>query len=193
MRRTIVTASILVSLVALGACSSSEPDAKEASKNTLAPGMTILPGTIESKKVTDLTKECDAAVTPLRALMDKYDSGLEITDAADNTKLTDMMTTAATECADEYKRFYDEELLGWLNAEPSTIDVAPTPTAPTTPTESGPSTKTPDTKKPADGKSTTTSSTMVDTSSRKSPSPSAPSVTATPTTVKTAPATTDGK
>jgi hypothetical protein len=189
MRRTLVTASVLVSLIALGACSDSEPAGKEgASKNTLAPGMTILPGSIESQKVTDLPEACDDAVAPLRALMGKYDSGLEITDAADNTKLTDMMTTAATECEDEYKRFYEGELLGWLNAEPSTVPVAP---APTTPAAGGPSTKTPETKPASDKNASSSSSTP--TSESKAPTGEPVSSTSPSVTVKSAPRTTDGK
>jgi hypothetical protein len=127
----LITAISVTSLLALSGCSSGD-SSKDATKNTLEPGMTILPGTIESEKVNDLPAECEEAVEPLRGLMEKYDSGLEITDSADNAKLTDLMNAAAGECKDDYTRFYNQELLGWLNAEPSKVPSAPATTAKST-------------------------------------------------------------
>lgn len=166
----LITALSVTTLLALSACSSGETS-KEATKNTLEPGMTILPGSIESEKVNDLPEKCEEAVKPLRGLMEKYDSGLEITDAADNAKLTDLMNAAAGECKDDYTRFYNQELLGWLNAEPGKVPAASATTVKSTDDaekekDAEESTKsdtaTDDTTVPADTKSRTTSSVASD-------------------------------
>lgn len=87
---------------------------------TLPVGSSIAPGSIDSTTLSDLTSACADAVTPMRELMERYESGLVITSEEDNTALNDALRSARDGCGEEFTRFYNDEVLGWLNGAVST-------------------------------------------------------------------------
>lgn len=88
---------------------------------TTPPGET-LPAAQEPERVENLSARCLEAVTVLRDIMDRYDSGLAVA-AEDAPKLSDAINAlrapsgpdGEAPCASgEFDRFYTEEFAGWL-------------------------------------------------------------------------------
>lgn len=62
----------------------------------------------------DLSDECDTAVGSMRALMEQYESVLDV--PYDGTYDEAFQTAKAGCGAEEFQRFHDRELLGWIYA-----------------------------------------------------------------------------
>lgn len=93
-----------------------EVEAKRDQAN-VAPGEAVVPGSIASNQVENLSQACEAAVQPARDLQAKYKSGLAITEEADNAKINEVLSNAPVACsAEEYATWYYDEFVGWQNA-----------------------------------------------------------------------------
>ena len=71
------------------------------------------PGSIESVR-QDLSDDCDAAVSSMRDLMERYESVLDV--PYDGTYDEAFQAAKAGCGAEEFRRFHDRELLGWIYA-----------------------------------------------------------------------------
>jgi len=93
-----------------------EVEAKKDQAN-VQPGEAVVPGSIASNKVENLSEACAAAIQPARDLQGKYNSGLAITDEADIKKINEVLSNAPVACSpEEYATWYYDEFVGWQNA-----------------------------------------------------------------------------
>lgn len=80
----------------------------------VAPGSAVIPGSIESIRVEDLSATCSAGVSDLRDLMDRFESVRQV--PPDGT-FESARAAGQTECsAQEWSDFYTKELAGWIYA-----------------------------------------------------------------------------
>ena len=95
---------------------SPEVEAKKDQAN-VAPGEAVVPGSIASNQVGNLSAACAEAIQPARDLQAKYKSGLAVTEEADNTKINEVLSNAPLACSpEEYATWYYDEFGGWQNA-----------------------------------------------------------------------------
>jgi hypothetical protein len=86
---------------------------------TLPAGQEIATGSIEST-IQELDQECADAIQPIRDLQKKYQSALEQMEDADLSQLNDALSAGFASCsADDWSRYQELELKGWLYATPS--------------------------------------------------------------------------
>lgn len=134
-KHTLITGIALASMLVLGACGNSNDEAandgSETTVDTRVTPPTIAAGTqIELGSVTseiqEVSDKCAQVLQPIRDLEKKYQSGLELTDA-DRPAFNEALNKGFTECTpEEWTRFQELELKGWMNAVPSqeAIDAA---------------------------------------------------------------------
>jgi hypothetical protein len=126
--KVLVVAGLIASLSACSNSSNNETDTtKDATpavtidetikdQLTVDEGQAILPDSIESVTQENLSAECEAAVTPIRAIMAK--GGALSLGVEDNDKATTLLQAAKEVCgAQEYADFYTKEFAGWFNAK----------------------------------------------------------------------------
>jgi hypothetical protein len=126
---TLMTITLTGSLL-LGACSRGGEEVIEVPDEstttvdtrvtppTLAPGSQIALGEFESVE-QELDVACEAALKPIRDLEAKYQSGLDMTDD-DRPAFNDALSKGLKDCSDEeWSRFQELELKGWMNAVPA--------------------------------------------------------------------------
>ena len=95
---------------------SPEVEAKKDQAN-VAPGEAVVPGSIASNQVGNLSAACAEAIQPARDLQAKYKSGLAVTEEADNSKINEVLSNAPLACSpEEYATWYYDEFVGWQNA-----------------------------------------------------------------------------
>jgi len=135
MRRVKTVSVLLVASVALAACSSSgtssEPELDVDGEvevveqevdtalvpPTIAPGSQLALGELDSVK-QELSSGCEQALAPIRDLSQTYSSGLEMNDN-DRESFNAALSSGFAACdADEWERFQQLELRGWMNAVP---------------------------------------------------------------------------
>jgi hypothetical protein len=93
-----------------------EVEAKRDQAN-VAPGEAVVPGSIASNQVDNLSEACLTAIQPARDLQTKYKSGLAITEESDNAKINEVLSNAPVACSpEEYATWYYDEFVGWQNA-----------------------------------------------------------------------------
>lgn len=90
---------------------------------TLPAGQAVELGSIESV-IQELDQACADAVQPIRDLQKSYQSALELTDE-DLPKLNGALSEGFANCSsEEWNRYQQLELQGWLNAVPSDEAIA---------------------------------------------------------------------
>jgi hypothetical protein len=129
MKRRLIITSLALTGLFLAGCSgdSGDKDAVDQSTTTvdtrvvpptLPPGEIIELGSVESA-IQELDKGCADALQPIRDLQKKYQSGLELTDK-DRPAFNDALSDGFGACSsDDWSRFQELELRGWMNAVPS--------------------------------------------------------------------------
>lgn len=91
-------------------------DEEIARKLDVAPGSAVIPGSIESVRVEDLSSACAAGAEPMRLLMAEYASVRQV--PADGTYEA-ARRSAIEACTDqEWSDFYTREVAGWIHAAP---------------------------------------------------------------------------
>lgn len=99
-----------------GASPSVSIDAELQDQLTVDEGQAIVPGSIESVTVENLSSECEAAVTPIREIMKK--GGALSLGVEDNNKASELLQASKTACSEqEFADFYTKEYAGWFNAK----------------------------------------------------------------------------
>lgn len=125
-KHSFITGIAVASMLVLGACSNNnDASSSESTVDTRVTPPTIAAGTqIELGSVTseiqEVSVECAEALQPIRDLEKKFQSGLELRAAADLKSFNDSLSAGFKACSpDEWDRFQQKELTGWMNAVPS--------------------------------------------------------------------------
>lgn len=94
-----------------------EPADEAVVPPTIAPGSQVALGELDSVR-QDLDPACESAIGPIRDLTDTYASGLEMGDD-DRETFNAALANGFGACdTDDWERFQQLELRGWMNAVP---------------------------------------------------------------------------
>lgn len=80
----------------------------------VAPGSAVIPGSIESVRVEDLSSGCAEGVSAMRELIDSFDSVRQV--PPDGTFEAARAAGQSACTAQEWSDFYTKELAGWIYA-----------------------------------------------------------------------------
>lgn len=126
-KHSLITGIAVASMLILGACGGSSKDGESSETTvdtrvtppTIAAGTQIELGSVASE-IQEVSEKCAEALQPIRDLEKKFQSGLELRDPADLKSFNDSLSEGFKACSpEEWERFQQKELTGWMNAVPS--------------------------------------------------------------------------